>query len=76
MPHSKTLARNFGAGEEKENTRMIGDLYVGDAPGIRLFFPASFRTRKSARALFCRSCVAGNLEMLKGARVVLFKNRP
>lgn len=45
--HSRTLARGLVALFEFKNTRMVGDLYAGKVPGIRLFFPA--RSRVSAK---------------------------
>src|SRR3954468_15477500 len=42
-----------------KNNRMVGDLYVGNAPGIRLFFPATSLRRKSASPPFYLSSRLG-----------------
>lgn len=41
--HSRTLARGSGTDWEFKSTRMVGGLYVGKVPGIRVFFPACSR---------------------------------
>ena len=74
--HSRTLARGWERWCDFEKTSMVGDLYVGNAPGIRLIFPARSRRVKSAAALFCCSCDEGKVEVWKwGHKLCYLKNQ-